>query len=213
MKTLMINLVILLLFATGARADSELNSVTSADRSFFEQIKRAVMTNDVEWLSGSIRYPLKVNFKSGSLMLENKEDFKKHSAAVLTGHLRSAVQNQSFDSLFKNWQGVMVGHGVIWFEQTKGKNDKDFVYRIVGMNPEGATGKVKEASDNSIVTAGEGHSAPNPLPPENVYIVTNGDTANAICRKNQISIEQLLTNNPGLNVESLRVGQRVRIPK
>jgi len=44
------------------------------------------------------------------------------------------------------------------------------------------------------------------------YVVTSGDNAAAICQKLQISMEELLTNNPGLNPKHLLVGQRLKIP-
>jgi hypothetical protein len=31
--------------------------------------------------------------------------------------VKAAVASQSPDCLFANWQGVMIGSGVIWFEQ------------------------------------------------------------------------------------------------
>ena len=45
-----------------------------------------------------------------------------------------------------------------------------------------------------------------------VYVVAKGDSAAAICRKFQISQEELLANNPGLKVTRLLVGQRVKLP-
>jgi len=111
-------------------------TVTTNDTSFFERIKKAVLANDIEWLSGAVSYPFVLRRSAGDILLRNRADFGKHSASILTPHLKSEVRNQSPASLFKNWQGLMIGNGVIWFSPVQEKAGEDWKYRIIGINPE-----------------------------------------------------------------------------
>ncbi len=115
---------------------SSMYPVTLQDKKFLEQIKKAVLTNDVEWLSGVVSYPLGIKQNGKTITLNNSSDFKKYATTILTAHLKSAVQNQLPDSLFKNWQGVMIGNGAIWFSAIKETPDDDWRHRIIGINPE-----------------------------------------------------------------------------
>jgi len=110
--------------------------VTPGDKSFYEKIKKAVLTNDVEWLSEVISYPIELKQDGKNVTLNSSSDFKKYSASFLTPYLKSAVQSQSPDSLFKNWQGVMIGNGAVWFSSVKEEPNDDWKHRIIGINPE-----------------------------------------------------------------------------
>ena len=133
--------------ATAQTNEFKMFPVTPGDKVFCEQIKKAVLTNNVEWLSGVVSYPLSFKQNGKRITLENSGEFKKHSASILTPYLKSAVQSQSSDSLFKNWRGVMIGRGVIWFSAVKEKTEDDWTHRIIGVNPEnGSAGKEKPVS-------------------------------------------------------------------
>ena len=53
---------------------------------------------------------------------------------------------------------------------------------------------------------------PPPTPCPNTYVIQPGDTFYAIARRFNISLDALLAANPGLNPDSLRVGQQICIP-
>lgn len=57
--------------------------VTATDKAFFGRSQKAVMTNDIEWLSGAISYPLVLKQSAGNITLNNSGDFKQHSASIL----------------------------------------------------------------------------------------------------------------------------------
>lgn len=199
------------------RADMEMNPITPADKAFFEQIKKAVLADDAESLSKIIVYPLVIRPNGQTIKLENEADVKKSSGLIFTAKLKSAVRGQSPDSLFKNWQGIMIGNGDIWYSQIgeATTNGQRWTYRVIAIN----LGKRSvSSSDNE-----EQRIQPEPpnestgresgrQEPVTSYVIAKGDTATAICRKFHISIEQLVTSNPGLKVERLQVGQRLKIP-
>ncbi len=110
--------------------------VTASDKAFFVQVRKAILTNDIRWLSEAVSYPIVLKSGKTEYKLQNKEDFAAHASLILTAHLKTTVQNQSPESLFKNWQGVKIGTGEIWFSEvaeTTG-NEKTWVQRIIGIN-------------------------------------------------------------------------------
>jgi hypothetical protein len=130
--------------ATAGKAESNVepdNSVTAADKDFFRQIRRAILVDDVEWLSKAMSYPAVLDTSTGKVKLRNANDFKKHAKLILSSQLKSVVRNQSPDALFKNWQGVMAGDGEVWFDQEKTKKEERWVHRIH------ALGSLRQAND------------------------------------------------------------------
>jgi hypothetical protein len=111
--------LLLVLSLIGPQSKSaDMYPVTASDKTFFE----------------ALSYP--VVLEKGGFKLKTKKDAKEHATALFDEHLKSAVRNQSPDSLFKNWQGVMIGNGEIWFsEVAKGPGkEKVWVYRIIKIN-------------------------------------------------------------------------------
>jgi hypothetical protein len=127
-------------------------AVTQSDKAFFQQIKKAIATNDFIWLSKAVSYPLDVQLANKVLHLANEADFKKNARTILTEQLKSVVNQQPADSLFKNWQGVMIGRGQIWFTQVGEESGKGqpliWVYKIVAFNLDAPEGIVPNQSKN-----------------------------------------------------------------
>jgi hypothetical protein len=115
-------------------------AVTQSDKAFFQQIKKAIATNDFGWLSTAVSYPLDVQLTNKVLHLANEADFQKNAGTIVTEQLKSVVKEQSADSLFKNWEGVMVGRGQIWFTRIGEDPGKGqpliWVYKITAFNLE-----------------------------------------------------------------------------
>ena len=113
-----------LLFGSYAcKAEEGFYQVTASDKAFFKQVQKAVLAEDWEWLSTSIAYPIEVQLKKGTVRLKTKEELKKSARLIFDEGLKKVVQDQSEATLFKNWQGVMIGQGEIWFSDV-GKTDQ-----------------------------------------------------------------------------------------
>ena len=139
MRKLIVTMVFLIVsfLALQSEADLHYYPITVSDKAFFEKIKKAVLADDDEWFSGVVvSYPFVLRLGKAEIKLKNKADFKEHAALIFTTQLKSIVQKQSADSLFKNWQGIMIGNGEIWFSEVGEKtgNGNVWVYRIIGIN-------------------------------------------------------------------------------
>lgn len=146
MKTLIVTVVCLIFSFVVFQTRADMYPVTAADKAFFKQVRKAVLTNDIKWLSEAVSYPLVLKTGKTEYKLKNKEDFAARAPLILTSHLKTTVQSQSPDSLFKNWQGVMIGNGEIWFSEvaeTTAK-EKTWAHRITRVNLPGSQSKATE---------------------------------------------------------------------
>ncbi|MFC5648221.1 hypothetical protein ACFPYJ_03640 [Paenibacillus solisilvae] len=81
----------------------------------FDALKTAVANGDKNAAAAYILYPLRVNGTGSALKIANKEEFLKQYDEIFTEPIKQALAKQTKDSLFVNYQGVMVGNGEIWF--------------------------------------------------------------------------------------------------
>lgn len=84
--------------------------------SYFK-IRDYIKNENKEKLSEMIIYPL-TYFPNGTDQLRKiyiKEDFVEHYGEFVTENLKDICEASSFDQLFSNWRGNMIGDGQIWF--------------------------------------------------------------------------------------------------
>jgi len=139
MRPLILGVIFLVLWCAGVQLQADTNSiypVTPADKAFFELIRSSILSTNIESLSQAISYPILVRTGSRELKLRSKKDLKEQAAFIFSARLKAVVQKQSPDELFKNWQGVMVGDGEIWFSPVgEGSGSEHrWVYRILALN-------------------------------------------------------------------------------
>jgi hypothetical protein len=140
MKTMIIRIVLFSLFmgSSVCMADVEMNQITASDKAFFEQVRKAILADDFEWFSQAISYPIELHLNRKELHVKTKKELKKHTSVIFNKHLKKVIRAQSADSLFKNWQGIMVGQGDLWFSEVGEKVGNDggltWVYRITAIN-------------------------------------------------------------------------------
>jgi len=122
--------------ACTAQAEESFYPVTTSDKAFFEQIRNAILTDDIDWLANSIAYPIVLRLPGNEITVRNKHDLKKRSKLILNERMKSVVRTQSPDTLFKNWQGVMIGDGEIWYSMIieKGREKRGWVLRVIAIN-------------------------------------------------------------------------------
>jgi hypothetical protein len=82
---------------------------------FFRHLQAAVLTNDSVAVASLVVYPLNVNDSLHQASVRTRRDFLQRYSAIFTPAVRHAVAVQLTDSLFANWQGIMIGNGQVWF--------------------------------------------------------------------------------------------------
>jgi hypothetical protein len=117
------------LFALGASAAPALafadESATNGaiDNAFGEHAKygavvlslqKAVAAHDSTAVANLVRYPISVSIGGRKTMIRNAKTFIANYDAIMTPDIVSTVENQKYEDLFVNYQGVMFGRGQIW---------------------------------------------------------------------------------------------------
>lgn len=80
----------------------------------FNALKQGVAGNDRAAVARLVRYPLKVTIDGETQQIADAAAFQRQYASIVTAPIARAIAAQSFDNVFANWQGVMIGNGQVW---------------------------------------------------------------------------------------------------
>lgn len=85
-----------------------------AYETLFNDLQRAVAANDAAAVSALMRYPLLVHVGGKKRHVADAATFKREYSQIITPAIAKAIAAQTFDGLFVNWEGAMIGRGQIW---------------------------------------------------------------------------------------------------
>jgi hypothetical protein len=86
-------------------------------RRFLDRLRSTVLTKDRSALAAMLRYPFTRYYKAGIPLrrYDSAAELVPDYDRVFTPRVIQAAGNATFDSLFANYQGAMIGDGEIWF--------------------------------------------------------------------------------------------------
>jgi len=108
--------------------------VTADDKAFFQEIKQAIESHDAKWIAENINLPLNVNINGKKTSIKTEKSFIKNYDNIITPAIVDAVRSQDENDMFKNWQGIMIGRGQIWFGQYIDEKVNRSFYYIKAIN-------------------------------------------------------------------------------
>jgi hypothetical protein len=108
--------------------------VTADDKAFFQEIKQAIESHDAKWIAENINLPLNVNINGKKFSIKTEKSFIKNYDNIITTSIVDAVRLQDENDMFKNWQGIMIGRGQIWFGQYIDEKVNRSFYYIKAIN-------------------------------------------------------------------------------
>jgi hypothetical protein len=80
----------------------------------FNDLQRGVAAGDRAAVAGLMRYPVRVSIGGKSQKIADAAAFQRDYDKIVTPALAKLISEQKFDTLFVNWQGVMLGQGEVW---------------------------------------------------------------------------------------------------
>lgn len=83
-------------------------------RTFLGALQKGVRGNNADQVAALVEFPLDVHQCNRTLHIQRKE-FNQRFASVFDRKISKAVVDATFETLFSNWQGVMIGDGEVWF--------------------------------------------------------------------------------------------------
>jgi hypothetical protein len=107
-------------------------------RTFLQVLQAAVAGDDRRQVAAMVSYPLKPRIHGQVVRLRSVQQFLRHYDALLPPTTRAALATQSYETLFVNSQGVMIGNGELWFSGVC--NDQRCsrrTIRLIAFNPRG----------------------------------------------------------------------------
>jgi len=121
---------------SNAGADTAGFSITAADKEFLSDLNKAVRGEDAKWIADHISYPITAKIDGQKQAITDGQKFIANYANIFNEKVRLALESQQPDALFKNWRGVRVGNGEMWFAETHPDPKKLQIvkYFITGIN-------------------------------------------------------------------------------
>jgi len=103
-------------FADGSIPSSWINAGFSdsiAVKKFLKKIRYWVANNQKDSVASIIAYPLRK-----PVTIKNHESLLKNYNALFNEKVKKALNEQNLSQLFRNTQGVMIGSGELWINET-----------------------------------------------------------------------------------------------
>ena len=106
--------------------------VTDADKKFLSEVVLAVNKKDTTWIAKHMVYPLSFVSSNQTRLVKTEKEFAAVLKQNLTESVRTKIVNDAKTPLFNNWQGAMVGDGILWFSDYQ-TNDGASKYGILAL--------------------------------------------------------------------------------
>lgn len=125
----------IVMFSASAWAAGDYD-ITPGDREFLGELKKKVVSDDREWVVNHVNFPIDVTVQGKRRHLRNPRQMMASYDDAFNNNVKNAIISQDLNTVFKNWQGIMIGHGQIWIMATcQPKNcDATMEYNISGIN-------------------------------------------------------------------------------
>jgi hypothetical protein len=121
---------------TSAKRYSHMLGSDAAVEEFVSDVKKAVLKGDKIWLADILFYPLKVRISEKLVLnLKNKNQFLSQYDKIFTADFKAVLGKTFSQNHFNNYQGVMIGDGEIWINNTLNASEAKPIFQIIAINP------------------------------------------------------------------------------
>jgi hypothetical protein len=121
------------LSAVVAKAGSSANDVTAADKAFLEDVLVAVEKMDAAWIASHTLLPVAVGSGKERRIVKSEKEFRRVVTRALAPEIAKRMRTDSKEPLFKNWRGVMLGDGILWFTERRASEKEPWRYAILAL--------------------------------------------------------------------------------
>lgn len=123
---------------SAAEVNSNLDSLFGDHKpyeQFFTKLKKAVVDGDKDTVASMIDYPFQARIEGKAVKIRDEKHFVADYDQIVTSKVKDAVAKQTYETLFANWQGVMIGNGELWFNGICSDNScKQQTVKIIAIN-------------------------------------------------------------------------------
>ncbi len=122
-----------------AAVDSRLDTLFGEHesyRNFLQDLQAAVRANARERIAAMVSYPLKTHIEGREVSVRTPREFMQRFDALLPPATQTVIAQQSYESLFANSEGVMIGRGELWFSGVcADERCQERRIKIIAINP------------------------------------------------------------------------------
>ncbi|MFT3808480.1 MAG: hypothetical protein QM698_01035 [Micropepsaceae bacterium] len=125
---------------TAAEVDARLDTLFGSHapyKAFLTDLQKATAAEDKKAVAAMISYPITVKIGGADKTFENEKDFIAGYDDVFTPATLLAIKNQTYETLFANDQGIMIGGtGEVWASEimTDDAEPKSEGVKIIAIN-------------------------------------------------------------------------------
>ncbi len=120
---------------TAADVDRQLTTLfgdPAPYKAFLTDLQTATAAEDKKAVVAMVDYPFKTKVNGEDTTFEKAADLEKAYDDVFRAGILLAIKNQTYEKLFANDMGVMIGSGEVWFSEV-GEGEAKAV-KIIGIN-------------------------------------------------------------------------------
>lgn len=120
---------------TAADVDKQLTTLFGASepyKKFLTDLQTATAAEDKKAVAAMVSYPFKTKVEGKDVTYEKASELEKAYDDVFTPRVLVAIKSQTYETLFANDMGVMIGNGEVWFSEIGEGEDK--AVKIIGIN-------------------------------------------------------------------------------
>jgi hypothetical protein len=96
---------------------SDFYPITESDKKFVAEVVKAVQKKDLAWIAQHMLYPLSVTNSDNTQLVKTEKEFEKILSRKLTDSVSTKIVDAAKQPFFKNWRGVRIGDGLLWFAE------------------------------------------------------------------------------------------------
>lgn len=105
-------------------------------RVFLRDLQEAVAADARQQVAAMVSYPLRARIRDHAVQLGDAQQFLARYDEILTPKTLEAISQQSYQGLFANSRGVMIGTGQVWFSGIcRDAGCRARTIRIIAFNP------------------------------------------------------------------------------
>ncbi len=120
---------------TAADVDKQLTTLFGASepyKKFLTDLQAATAEEDKKAVAAMVSYPFKTKVEGKDVTYEKASELEKAYDDVFTPGVLVAIKSQTYEKLFANDMGVMIGNGEVWYSGV-GEGAESTI-KIIGIN-------------------------------------------------------------------------------
>jgi hypothetical protein len=102
---------------------------------FMKKVKSAILKGDKEWMASHIRYPISASLNGKkSTKIKSKQQLIDNFDKVFYQAFKDNIKSSCVCNMFNNYQGTMLGSGIIWITDNSNTTKVKLDYQIIAIN-------------------------------------------------------------------------------